>query len=250
MSIRILSVTAVSLLLASPAATRAQPRYAVDPDWPQKPAEYTWASLPGVAVDAKDNVYLFTRNAPSAQIYRGDGTLVRAWNTQHPKSAHHIKIGPKGNVWTADNENHLVQKYTPQGKLLLSLGESGQPGDDRSHFNGPTDVVVLPGGEFFVSDGYGNRRVVHFDSSGKYVKQWGTEGEGPGQFALPHAIVADSHGRLYVADRENARIQVFNTGGKLLAVWDKLITPWGFHMTPQDEIWVCGASPERRKVTA
>jgi len=226
----------------------AAPRYAVDPSWPQKPAEFTWAAMPGIAVDGQDNVYIFTRSRPSVQIYRPDGSLVRAWNTDNPPGAHHIEIGPEGNVWTTDMKNHVVQKYTPKGKLLLTLGEAGVAGDDERHFGGPTDVAVLPGGEIFVSDGYGNRRVVHFDKSGKFVKQWGSEGQRPGEFALPHAIAADSKGRLYVADRENARIQVFDTQGKLLKVWEKLITPWGFHMTEQDELWVCGASPERRKV--
>jgi len=226
----------------------AAPRYVVDPSWPQKPDEFTWAAMPGIAVDARDNVYLFTRSRPSVQVYRPDGALVRAWNTENPPGAHHIEIGPKGNVWTTDFKNHVVQKYTPEGKLLMTVGEAGTAGDDQRHFDGPTDVAVLPGGEFFVSDGYGNRRVVRFDASGEFVKQWGREGEGPGEFALPHAIAVDSQGRLYVADRGNARIQVFNTEGKLLDVWENLIAPWGFHMSPQDELWVCGSSPERHKV--
>jgi len=104
-------------------------------------------------------------------------------------------------------------------------------------------MAVLPTGDIFVTDGYGNRRVMHFDAAGKYVNQWGREGTEPGRFALPHSIVADSHGRLYVADRENARIQVFDTKGNLLAVWPDLMTPWGLWLTKKEELWVCGSSP-------
>jgi DNA-binding beta-propeller fold protein YncE len=125
----------------------------------------------------------------------------------------------------------------------------GLAGNDQSHFDKPTDMAILPTGDIFVSDGYGNRRVIHFDATGKYVNQWGEAGTKPGQFALPHSIVADSKGRLYVADRENARIQVFDTKGKLLVVWENIVTPWGLWMTKNDEIWVCGSSCMRKDGT-
>ena len=229
---------------ASPAAT---PGYVVDPTWPQKPAGVIWKAMPGVTVDSRDNVYLFTRSQPAVQIYRPDGRLVRSWPTQDFKQSHFIRIGPEGNVWLTDFGSHVVQKYTPDGKLLLTLGTAGQSGCDATHLKGPTDVAVLPGGDVFVSDGYGNRRVVHFDARGRFVKQWGTEGDLPGQFALPHAIAADSKGLLYVADRNNARVQVFDQSGKLLSVWKDTITPWGIFITGSDEIWICGSSPVRNK---
>ncbi len=112
-----------------------------------------------------------------------------------------------------------MRKYDAEGRLLLTLGEFGRAGNDEKHFDRPTDVTVLPNGEIYVTDGYGNRRVVRFDAAGRYIAQWGQAGTGPGQFAPPHAIVADSRIRLYVADRENARIQVFDRDGKLLDVW-------------------------------
>ncbi len=243
-------VAALSLLALSNYswAQRAQgsdaaaPCYAVDTGWPKKPAGAEWAAMPGITVDLKDNIYIFTRSEPTVQVYRPDGTLVRSFNTENHQAAHHIQIGPKGNIWLTDHKGQVVEKYSPAGKRLLTLGEPGVAGDDESHFNGPTDMAVLPSGDIFVSDGYGNQRIVHFDKDGRFVKQWGTAGEGPGQFALPHAIVADSGNRLYVADRENCRIQVFNTDGKLLDVWDDLLTPWGFHITGKDELWVCGSS--------
>jgi DNA-binding beta-propeller fold protein YncE len=217
--------------------------YVVDVTWPQKPEHFKWAQMPGITVDNQDQVYIFTRSRPAVQVYQPDGKFLRAWNVDDFGGAHYIRIGPKGNVWAANINSHVVRKYSPEGKLLLTLGQPGQAGSDRRHFDRPTDMTVLPTGDIFVTDGYGNRRIMHFDATGKYVNQWGREGTKPGRFALPHSIVADSHGRLYVADRENARIQVFDTRGKLLDVWADLITPWGLCLTKNDELWVCGSSP-------
>jgi hypothetical protein len=104
-------------------------------------------------------------------------------------------------------------------------------------------MAVTPAGDVFVADGYGNARIVHFDRNGNYDTEWGELGSRPGQFSIPHAIAVDSKGKLYVADRNNVRIQVFDQKGNLLDVWNNLITPWGFCVTNDDEIWVCGSSP-------
>ena len=221
----------------------------VDAAWPQKPEQFKWAQMPGVTVDAQDQVYIFTRSRPAVQIYRTDGTFVRSWDMDDFAGAHFIRIDPAGNIWTANISSHTIRKYNPDGKLLLTLGEPGRAGADRGHFDKPTDMVVLPGGDIFVTDGYGNRRIVHFDANGKYINEWGQAGAKPGQFALPHSIVADSQGSLYTADRENARIQVFDTKGKLLAVWENRITPWGLWMTKKNEIWVCGSSCVKKEGT-
>ncbi|MFB0552913.1 MAG: peptidyl-alpha-hydroxyglycine alpha-amidating lyase family protein [Phycisphaerae bacterium] len=246
-------VAVVVSLLILPSQVWAQPptvqqsstslNYAVDVTWPQKPDHFKWGQMPGITVDNQDHVYIFTRSRPAVQVYQADGKFLRAWNVEDFGGAHYIRLGPEGNVWTANINSHVVRKYSPEGELLLTLGEPGQAGADRRHFDRPTDMVVLPTGDIFVSDGYGNRRVIHFDSMGKYVNQWGQEGTKPGQFALPHSIVADSHGRLYVADRENARIQVFDTKGNLLDVWADLMIPWGLWLTKKEELWVCGSSP-------
>src|SRR5262249_21321935 len=176
--------------------------------------------------------------------YDSNGKFVRAWgqDTIKTKVAHHIKIDHEGNVWIADIEDHVVQKYTPEGKLLLTIGTPGQMGRDKTHLNQPTDMAITPAGDVFVSDGYGNARVVHFDKQGKFVNEWGELGSKPGQFSIPHAICVDSKGKLYVADRNNVRIQVFDQSGSLLGVWNNIIVPWGFHVNKNDEIWVCGSS--------
>lgn len=225
--------------------------YVVDPTWPQKPGDFKWAEMPGVTVDAKDNVYIFTRSTPPVQVYDASGKFLRAWgqDTIKAKAAHHIKIDHEGNVWLADIEDHVVQKYTPEGKLLLTIGTPGRLGNDKTHLNMPTDMAIAPTGDVFVSDGYGNARVVHFDKSGKFVNEWGKLGSKPGEFSIPHAICMDSKGRLYVADRNNVRVQVFDQSGKLLDIWMNVVTPWGFHVTKQDEIWVCGSSPMQWRAT-
>jgi len=232
---------------ADSAPSVAMADFTVDPAWPRKPNHFTWGQMPGLAIDAADRVYLFTRSEPAVQVYRADGTFVRSWNTPGFEGAHGLRVDPEGNVWTTSITDHVVRKYSNRGKLLLTLGQVGQAGADESHFDKPTDMAILPSGDIFVSDGYGNRRIVHFDKTGKYVKQWGREGTARGEFACPHAIVADSRRRLYVADRENARIQVFDPTGKLLDLWTHRITPWGLHVTDDDEIWVCGSSPVRKE---
>ena len=249
-------ILAVSFLIAlCPGCAQEQhgqanlPILQVDTSWPEKPEGFEWAQMPGIVLDNRNQVYIFTRSSPAVQVYKADGTFVRAWNSGDPSGAHFIRIDPEGNIWTANIIDHVVRKHSPEGKLLLTLGQPGVAGADKGHFDKPTDMAILPSGDIFVSDGYGNRRVVHFDANGRYVNEWGQEGNQPGQFALPHAIVADSKGRLYVADRENARVQVFDTKGKLLAVWENIVTPWGLWLTKNEELWVCGASCVKKEGT-
>jgi len=217
--------------------------YQVDPTWPQRPDGIEWGAVPGIAVDSDDRVWVYTRAEPPIQVYNAEGKLVRAFGQGLIGTAHHIKIDVDNNVWVTDIGNHVVIQFSPQGQILRQLGVRGEAGNDQRHFNKPTDIAVTPEGDVFVSDGYGNNRVVHYDHNGKFVKSWGKLGSGPGEFHLPHAIAIDSTGRLYVADRSNARIQVFDQDGKFIQQWRNLVVPWGFAVTPNDEIWVCGSSP-------
>lgn len=232
--------------LGAPVPGSGNFRCVLDPGWPRKPAAFTWGAMSGVMVDERSQVYIFNRNEPTVQVYGMDGALIRSWSTPNPKGTHHIRLGPDGNLWLTDFRSHLVQKYSPDGKLLLTLGTANQKGCDESHFSGPTDTAFLSNGDVLISDGYGNRRVVRFDSRGRFVKAWGNDGTAPGQFALPHSIATDSKDRVYVADRNNGRIQVFDADGNVLAVWDGLLMPWGLAMTKSDEIWVCGSSRVRQ----
>lgn len=220
------------------------PWYEVAPNWPQHPPDVCCGHVPGVALDKKENVWIHTRTNIAVQVFAPDGHYLRGWERETTNSsAHYIRIDKEQNVWLADVGLHVVRKFSPERKLLLTLGTPGEAGEDATHLYKPTDMAVAPNGDIFVSDGYGNARIVHFDRNGRYVKAWGKLGNKPGEFSLPHSIVSDSKGRLYVADRNNVRIQVFNADGKLLAVWKDLLVPWGLFVTPKDEIWACGSSP-------
>jgi DNA-binding beta-propeller fold protein YncE len=225
--------------------------YVVDPAWPKRVEGINWGEMSGIAVDARDQVWIFTRGSMPVQCYDAKGQFVAAWGgtTIGKNGSHHLRIDRDGNVWVADITDHVVQKYTPTGVLLLTLGIKGEAGRDQAHLNLPTDVAIGPEGDVFVSDGYGNNRIVHFTKDGKFVKEWGSLGVQPGQFSIPHSIAADSKGRLYVADRNNARVQVFDPSGKFLAEWRNLVVPWGITVNRKDEIWVCGSSPMQWRAT-
>lgn len=241
-----------SLAATPPATTKPpeyppvnlSPAYVVDPSWPQRPPGVFWKDMCGIAVDPQDNVWIYTRTNPSVQVYAPDGRYLFGWPKSHPKSVPHgLKLDRAGNVWLADVGLHVVRQHAPDGRVLLTLGTEGEPGEDARHFNKPTDLAIAPNGDIFVTDGYGNNRVVHFDKRGRFVKAWGRLGSAPGEFSIPHAIDCDSKGRLYVADRNNVRVQVFNQRGRLLDVWQNVMVPWGVWISPRDEIWVCGSSP-------
>ncbi len=129
-------------------------------------------------------------------------------------------------------------KFTGEGQLLMTLGVKGKAGTDQRTFNRPTDVAFAANGDFYVSDGYGNSRVVKFSRDGKYLLEWGKRGAGPGEFNLPHQVQLDSKGRVWVSDRENNRIQCFDAGGKFLKQWTHLGATQGISITPRDEMWI------------
>ena len=224
--------------------------YEVVEGWPQKPAEAEWGAMPGVTIGPSGNVWSFNRGNIPIQIYTPDGTLVGSWGQDGVfANPHQIRFDPEGNLWAVDNGAHTVTKFTPDGEALLTLGTPNEPGEDPTHFNQPTDVAVTPAGDIFVSDGYVNSRVVHFDKTGTFVKAWGKLGTDPGEFSLAHGIGVDSNGRLYVVDRNNARIQVFEQSGEYITEWRNIITPWAIWITPQDEVYVCGSSPSQWRET-
>jgi DNA-binding beta-propeller fold protein YncE len=161
---------------------------------------------------------------------------------------HGIYVDAGGNVWLTDGRGdadktrgHQVIKFAPDGREVFRLGASGQPGDGPTHFNGPTDVVVAPNGDVFVSDGHepvSNNRIVKFSADGRYLTEWGGTGSAPGQFLVPHALAMDSQGRLFVADRDNNRIQIFDQEGKFLEQWTQFGRPSGIHIAADDTLYV------------
>jgi DNA-binding beta-propeller fold protein YncE len=217
--------------------------YQVDADWPPGPSGLHWGQTPGLAIDGKGQVWVLTRAEVPVQIFTPDGQFVRSWGKDQFAAVHQIRFDGAGHVWIADAANHTVRKFTPDGDLLLTLGTEDEPGEDETHLDKPTDMAIAPSGDVFVADGYGNNRIVHFDSVGRFMKSWGTMGTGPGQFSLPHSIAMDSKGRLYVAGRNNNRIQVFDQEGRLLDTFPQVCVPWTIFITKADEVYVCGSSP-------
>lgn len=208
--------------------------YEVTHGWPQLPDGRILGQATGVDVDSKGNVFVFHRARrfwstesapalipdPTIEMFEGvSGKHLRSWGANLFVMPHGLTIDSQDNVWVTDVRLHQVFKFSPDGKLLLTLGEARVPGTDRMHFDQPTDVAVLPNGSFYVSDGYGNARVVKFNAAGRYQLEWGRKGTGPGEFDLPHAIDVDSRGHVYVADRANGRIQVFDGSGRFFAQW-------------------------------
>ncbi|MFN7934282.1 MAG: peptidyl-alpha-hydroxyglycine alpha-amidating lyase family protein [Bryobacteraceae bacterium] len=176
-----------------------------------------------VATDGKGTFYLLQRGTQSEPVIAVDasGRVLRSWGRGLYKIPHSIRVDPRGNIWTTDAASSMVYQFTPQGKKLLAISVGEIP-EGRSEFRGTTDITFGPNGRLFISDGYGNNRILEYNLQGKRVKQWGEQGTGPGQFFLPHGITIDENNILYVADRENGRIQRFTLDGKFLGMWTNL----------------------------
>src|SRR5262245_15332772 len=215
----------------------------IDPDWPAPGDPAPRMKVTGVAVDAEDRVWVLGLGDPPLRRYDARGRYLGGWGAGTIGAGHQVRIDRAGHVWVADTARHVVHKFDADGNPLLTLGTPDRPGEDPEHFREPTDVAFGPGGDLFVTDGYGNARVAHFRADGTFVKAWGRRGHRPGEFNLPHGIVADRRGRLLVADRNNTRVQVFDADGRYLGQWANVALPWALCLTPKDEVWVCGSSP-------
>jgi DNA-binding beta-propeller fold protein YncE len=222
--------------------------YKADPNWPDpkntKPPGGEWGAMSSVAIGPDGNVWTFNRGKIPVQVFSPEGKLVTSWGQDGLfKNPHTIRFDSAGGLWIVDTGTQTVRKFSLDGKVLMTIGTPNEAGADQTHMNQPNDVAFASNGDIYVSDGYGNDRVVVFDKSGKYIRSWGKLGAGPGEFSQPHSIVLDSKDRVYVADRNNVRIQVFDAKGKYLTEWRNIITPWAMAITKNDEIYVCGSSP-------
>lgn len=217
----------------APAAVIPTADYRVVHGWPVLPENTVFEEVSAVAVDSKGNVLALQRGgrqwpdsdvldqtpiaAPTVFTFDGrTGAPLAVWGEKLFALPHSLTVDEHDNLWITDVALHQVFKFSRDGKLLLTLGERGVPGNDGSHFNRPTDVAVTPGGPFYVSDGYENSRVVKFTAEGKFLSAWGSKGKGPGQFDLPHGIALDAAGRVFVVDRQNGRLQAFDGNGNHL----------------------------------
>jgi DNA-binding beta-propeller fold protein YncE len=248
------------------------------PDWPIPatnaagvPAAWNFIQVSGVAIDARGHILVLHRGAHPFLEFESNGKFVKSWDdlmfsegkvaaiatrdripdrsaysaVYGPAGcdscgAHSVRVDPEHNIWVVDATGQVIYKMDPQGKVIMQLGQKGVVGTGHNNFNLPTDVGFAPNGDFYVTDGYGSARVVRFSHDGKYLLEWGTRGRGPGQFELPHNVVVDSMGKVYVTDRENRRIEVFDANGKFLNEWPTIEGVSGLVMTKDQHIWAGG----------
>lgn len=197
--------------------------YKVEMNWAQVPGGVWDGSTSWITADGKGNVLVLVRVAPHFRLFSRDGKFVKAWGDAGLfDTAHSVTIDLQGFYWATDSTAHVVHKFSPDGRLLLTLGRKGVAGDNasRDQFNQPNHVAIAPNGDIYVSDGYQNARVVHFSSDGKFVRIiGGVKGSQPGQLQLPHGVALDSQGRILVNDSDNKRVSVFDKEGKFVETW-------------------------------
>ena len=206
--------------------------------WQKLPEYWVLGEPAGIACDSQDRVYAFCRGQHPIIIFDRDGNFVSCWGEGRFASPHGIHIGPDDSVYVTDYQSHVVEKYTPSGELLMTLGTRNfaPPVFLRRPFNQPTGVALGKSGEIYVSDGYANFVVHKFSSEGKLLKTWGTCGSNPGQFAWPHNVAVDGYGKVYVCDRENDRIQIFTADGEFVDMWTDFINPHSLHIDQKRDL--------------
>ncbi|HTE15105.1 MAG TPA: peptidyl-alpha-hydroxyglycine alpha-amidating lyase family protein [Burkholderiales bacterium] len=244
-----LSILAATFAVAQDAAWRTIT------GWAQMPPGRTWGSTSALDVDRSGNVWVFERcganscaesTLPPILQFDPAGKFVRGIGAGLFVFPHGIHVDGEGNIWVADalgkdGKGHVVVKFNREGKVLLTLGRPGVAGDALDTFNRPSAVITAPNGDIYVSDGHGgdsNARIVKFAKDGKFIKTWGKKGSGPGEFGELHGIALDSSGRVFVADRGNNRIQIFDADGKYLAEWKQFGRPSALYIDANDTLYV------------
>jgi len=220
-------------------------RYKVVDNWAKLPDGWEFKDVGAVAVDSKDQVYVFSRSEHPVTVFDRDGNFQRSWGEGIFKRAHGLSIAPDDTIFCTDDGEHSVRRCTLEGKVLLTLGTPGKP---KPYMGGEpfcqcTHTALSPQGDIYVSDGYGNACVHKFSPDGRLIKSWGKSGIGNGEFNLPHNLACDEDGWVYVADRENHRVQVFNGEGKYETEWHNLHRPSALFMPckcPHCYVGECG----------
>ncbi len=207
--------------------------YEVAEGWGKLPEGWGFKEVAAVGTDARGNVYAFNRGEHPMIVFDKDGNFLRSWGEGVFPRAHGITMGPDDTIFCTDDGDHTVRHCTLDGKVLMTLGISGQPAPFMSGnpFHRCTHLAIDPqNGDFYVSDGYGNARVHKYSPDGKLLFSWGESGTDPGQFNIVHNICTDKDGWVYVADRENHRIQVFDSNGRYETQWSNMARPCGLYI--------------------
>lgn len=220
-------------------------------NWEKLPAGYSWSEVAGVAVDANDRVFVFNRGAHPMIVFDRDGRFLYSWGEGVFQRPHGVTIGREGTVFCTDDADHTIREFTEDGRLLMTIGRPGVPSDTGATsvdyrtirhaagpFHFPTNLAQADDGRLFVADGYGNARIHRFSRQGALESSWGEPGNGPGQFHVPHGIAIDSQERIYVADRENSRIQRFDREGRFIDQWQDIARPCQVAIDPTGRVFV------------
>lgn len=252
MRVTLLWVIFLPLILTA----QPNPYSTVKGTWGKLPEGRTWGSTSAVfpATDGSGNIWVAERcgqntcagsDLPPVLLFSPKGALLRSFGENVLVWPHGIHVDSENNVWVTDARGeggigHQVHKFSSKGKLLMSLGKKGIAGDGKYEFNGPSDVLIAPNGDIFVADGHGsggNNRIVKFNSRGKFLKIWGTTGAEAGELRDPHALAMDSQGRLFVGDRGNSRIQIFDQDGNHISTWTQFGRPSGLYIDANDILY-------------
>ena len=203
-------------------------KYEKVPEWPKMPKYWEFGAASDGAVNSKGEIYIFSRGKHPLTIWTKEGDFISSWGEgTFSANPHGIYIAPNDNVWLVDRDFHIATEYTPGGEALRTLGEklAPSPSFQGLPFNMPSGLAISSSGELYVSDGYGGHRVHKFSADGELLLSWGKQGTGPGEFALLHNIWVDERERVLICDRENDRIQLFNSDGDFLEEWTDLSSP-------------------------
>jgi peptidylamidoglycolate lyase len=233
---------AASLLCFTPDATAQESAgWLINDSWAQVPGGDWGGSTSWVAADGKGQIVVMVRSAPYFRVFTREGSFVRAWGTAPEfRNAHSITFDADGALWATDAGSHVLYKFSADGELLLTLGRHGEAGDNTSTdlFNQPNHVAIAADGSLYVSDGYGNARIVQLAADGHFMRIVGGEqGDALGQLDLPHGVALDSQGRILVNDSDNQRIVVFDAAGKALETWP-FASRGGLAVAADDRVFV------------
>lgn len=224
--------------------------YEANDQWAKLPDDWRFVEVVGVATDRQDRVFVFNRGEHPVIVFDREGRYLRSWGEGRFKRPHGLFIGLDEAVYCTDDQGHKISKFSPEGDLLLELGDGTgsdtgvRDGDYRTithggpPFNLPTNLAMAPDGAIYISDGYGNARVHKFSPDGEHLLSWGEPGTGPGEFNLPHGIKVDAAGKVYVADRENDRIQIFTGEGGFLTEWTDVARPTELFIDAAGNVYV------------